>query len=176
MAGPAHPHAMAPPTPGRTRTAPPQMPATWWSSKRIRTYLLFDATGLIYLLIAFLAIRIVDALAAGPIAWNAAMESFKNPIYVAFHLLCLASVIFVGVRFFRLFPKAQLPQIGPVKPPPGPVIHAGLYVAWIGITALMTAISGGCVQSPMPNGQVLHWRLGTLATRHCATKTNVTYA
>ena len=51
MAGPAHPHAMAPPKPGRTRTAPPQTPSTWWSAPRIRTYLLFDATGIVYFLV-----------------------------------------------------------------------------------------------------------------------------
>ena len=143
MAGPAHPHAMAPPKPGRTRTAPPQMPATWWSAKRIRTYLLFDATGIIYFLVAFVAIRLVNALVAGPEAWNAAMESLKNPLYIAFHVLCLVSVIFVAVRFFRLFPKAQPPTIGPLVPPPAPVIHGMLYVVWLGITALMTAILAG---------------------------------
>lgn len=143
MAGPANPHAMAPPKPGRTRTAPPQMPATWWSAKRIRTYLLFDATGIVYFLVAFVAIRLVNALVAGPDAWNAAMESLKNPLYIAFHVLCLVSVIFVAVRFFRLFPKAQPPTIGPLEPPPAAVIHGMLYVVWLGITALMTAILAG---------------------------------
>ena len=143
MAGPAHPDAMAPPKPGRTRTAPPQMPASWWGSKGIRTYLLFGATGIIYFLIAFLAIRLINALGAGPEAWNAAMESLENPIYIAFHILALVSVIFVAVRFFRLFPKAQPPTMGPLKPPPAAVIHGMLYVVWLGITALMTAILAG---------------------------------
>ena len=143
MGEPAHPHAMAPPTPGRTRTAPPQMPASWWGSKRIVTYLLFDATGIIYFLVAFLGISIISALGQGPEVWNASMMRLENPIYIAFHALCLISVIFVGVRFFRLFPKSQPPTIGPLKPPPGPVIHGMLYVVWIGITALMTAILAG---------------------------------
>jgi fumarate reductase subunit C len=143
MAGPAHPEAMAPPKPGRTRVAPPQMPASWWSASRIRTYLLFDATGIIYFLVAFVAIRLIKALGEGPEAWNTAMASLQNPIYIAFHLLCLVSVVFVAVRFFRLFPKAQPPTIGPVKPPPAAVIHAMLYVVWFGITALMTAILAG---------------------------------
>jgi fumarate reductase subunit C len=134
---------MAPPKPGRTRAAPPQMPASWWGSTRIRTYLLFDATGIIYFLIGFLAIAMIGALGDGPIAWQASLDRLENPIYIAFHLLCLISVIFVAVRFFRLFPKAQPPTIGPLKPPPGPVIHVMLYVVWIGITALMTAILAG---------------------------------
>jgi fumarate reductase subunit C len=117
---------MAPHTPGRTRTAPPQMPATWWSAPRIRTYLLFDATGIVYYLVAFLAIGLIQALGRGPEAWNAAMTRLQNPLYIAFHLLCLVSVVFVAVRFFRLFPKAQPKAIGPMKPPPAPVIHATL--------------------------------------------------
>lgn len=143
MAGPAHPHAMAPPTPGSTRTAPPQMPATWWSSSRIRTYLLFDATGFIYFLLGFLAIKMVRTLGQGEAAWDATMASFQNPLYIAFHVLALVSVLFVGVRFFRLFPKAQPPSIGPLKPPPGGVIQAMLYAIWIGITVVGTlALTG----------------------------------
>ena len=103
MAGPAHPHAMAPPKPGRTRTAPPQMPSTWWSAPRIRTYLLFDATGIVYFLVAFVAIRLVRALGEGPLAWQAALKSMEHPLYIAFHVLALVSVVFVAVRFFRLF-------------------------------------------------------------------------
>jgi len=143
MAGPANPHAMAPPKPGRTRTAPPQMPSSWWGAKRILVYLLFDATGIIYFLVGFLAIGQINALGDGPMAWHAAMERLHNPLYIAFNALSLVSVIFVAVRFFRLFPKAQPPTIGPIKPPPAPVIHATLYVVWIGITGLMTAILAG---------------------------------
>jgi len=145
MAGPAHPDAMAPRKPGRTRTAPPQTPASWWGSSRIRTYLLFDATGIIYFLVGFLAIGLISDLGNGPIAWHRALERLGNPIYIAFHVLSLAAVIFVAVRFFRLFPKAQPPRIGPVAPPPGPVIHVTLYVVWIGITVLMTAILAGVI-------------------------------
>jgi hypothetical protein len=77
------------------------------------------------------------------IAWQAALDRLENPLYIAFHLLCLISVIFVAVRFFQRLPKAQPPTIGPLKPPPAAVIHAMLYVVWIGITVLMTAILAG---------------------------------
>lgn len=145
MAGAAHPEAMAPPKPAKTRAAPPQMPSTWWSAPRIRTYLLFDATGFIYLLVGFVAIRMIRALADGPAAWQSAMTSLEHPIYIAFHVLCFVSVLFVGVRFFRLFPKAQPPSIGPIKPPPGAVIQGGLYALWIGITVVMSAALAGAI-------------------------------
>ena len=143
MAGPAHPKAMAPRVPGRTRTAPPQMPASWWSHPRIRTYLLFDSTGILYLLLGLVALRVVWALGAGPQVWDATIASLGNPLYIAFHVLGLVSVIFVGVRFFRFFPKSQPPRIGPAKPPPQRVILVMLYVAWIGLTLLFAAILAG---------------------------------
>lgn len=143
MAGPAHPHAMAPPTPGRTRTAPPQTPKTWWGSKRILTYLLFDATGFIYLLLGFGAIAWINALAGGKAAWDAHVAAMSTPGMIVLHAICFVSVIFVGVRFFRLFPKAQPPSIGPLKPPPGPVIQAMLYGVWFGITVVFGLILAG---------------------------------
>ncbi len=145
MGKPAHPHAMAPHKPGRTRTAPPQMPSTWWSAPRIRNYLLFDATGIVYYAISFLAIGMIQALGRGPESWNAVMERLQHPAYIAFHVLCLVSVVFVAIRFFSLFPKAQPKAIGPIKPPPGGVIHAALYVVWFAITAGMTALLAGWI-------------------------------
>lgn len=143
MAQPADPRAMAPARPGRTRTAPPMKPGNWPSSARYRTYLAFDATGIVYLLIGFAVLHAAWALGSGPEAWGALLASFASPLWLAFHALTLASVIFVGVRFFRLFPKAQPARIGPAKPPPPALIHAGLYVAWIGATVVLAAILGG---------------------------------
>ena len=143
MSRPSDPRAMAPSRPGPTRTAPPQLPDTFWSTSRMRTYLLFDASGIVYLLIGGVVLRAAWALRDGPEAWAALMESFRHPGYLAFHLLALVAVIFVGVRFFRLFPKAQPARLGPAKPPPRPVLHAMLYAAWIGATAAMLAVLGG---------------------------------
>ena len=139
----AHPHAMAPAQPGKTRTAPPQRPPQFPIQGRYRAYTLFDWTGAIYLLCGFLAIKAVWALGDGAAAWNAQLASYAHPVYIAFHLLALASVIFVGVRFFGLFPKATPPRIGPLKPPPQPVILGTLYAVWVGATLLFGAILAG---------------------------------
>jgi fumarate reductase subunit C len=141
--GAAHPQAMTPKKPGRTRTAPPQRPGTWPSQARTRLYLLFGATGLFYLLAGLVVLRVLWTLGEGPEQWAALVESLANPLYIAFHVITLVSVIFVGVRFFSLFPKAQPARIGPAKPPPAPVILAGLYVAWVGVTLLYGAILAG---------------------------------
>ena len=145
MARAAHPDAMKPHSPGRTRTAPPLMPAGFPSRGRYLAYVLFDATGLIYLLVGLAALRIVWDLGSGPEAWSVVQEQLRHPLYVAFHGISLVSVIFVGVRFFRLFPKAQPARIGPVKPPPQPVIAGMLYAIWIGVAGAMTVILAGGV-------------------------------
>ena len=140
---PAHPHAMTPSQPGRTRTAPPPLPGQFPLAGRYRSYTLFSWTGVLYLLLGFLVLRVVWALGEGAAAFDAVIASFDSPIYIAFHLLALVGVCFVAVRFFGLFPKAQPPRIGPAKPPPAPVILTALYAAWIGITLLVSAILAG---------------------------------
>ncbi len=140
----AHPKAMSPSTPGSTRTAPPQTAKGWYSQPRMRTYLLFDATGLVYLLVGTVVLRLVWALGSGQQQYEALLTQFSHPLYIAFHALTLAAVVFVAVRFFRLFPKAQPPRIGPAKPPPQPVILGMLYVAWIAIAGgLAFVLAGG---------------------------------
>lgn len=143
MTRPVDPNAMTPSSAGSTRTAPPTVADDFWSRPRMRTYLLFDATGIVYTLVGFLALRVAWALRDGAASWQVLMESFRHPLYIAFHVLALLSVLFVGVRFFRLFPKAQPARLGPAKPPPAPVIHGMLYVAWIGVTGAGLAILGG---------------------------------
>lgn len=118
---------------------PPQFPF----SGRYAAYTLFDLTGVFYLLAGFAALRAVWVLGDGEASWQGLLEQFENPLYIGFHALTLACVVFVGVRFFRLFPKAQPPRSGWLKPPPVPVITGLLYLAWIGVAGAMTAILAG---------------------------------
>lgn len=140
---PAHPRAMQPLQPGRTRTAPPLRPDGFPSAPRYRSYLLFDATGLTYLLVGLVTLRVAWAFGSGPEAWQELLAQLRHPLYVAFHFLVLLSALFVGVRFFRLFPKAQPPKIGPAKLPPRPVLHAMLYAAWGAISLGLVLVLGG---------------------------------
>jgi fumarate reductase subunit C len=136
---------MASPGKERTRTAPPQTPSSWWSAPRMRNYLLFDLTGLVYLVIGLLVLDLVWQLGAGPVAWQQRMLQLQHPLYIAFHLVCLVSVVFVAVRFFALFPKAQPRNLGAMKPPPAPLIQGALYGVWVVVTVLMCAILAGVI-------------------------------
>ncbi len=140
MAQPAHPQAMAPLRPGRTRTAPPQRPAKSPFRGNYGVHTLFGASGLVYVLLGLLVLESVWALGSGPEAWSRMQGVYERPFMIALHAICLASVVFVGVRVFALFPKAQPPRIGPAKPPPRPVILALLYAAWIGVGGAFAAI------------------------------------
>jgi len=139
----AHPHAMAPSKPGSTRTAPPRLPDQFPFSGRYRAYTIFDWTGVLYLLLGFVALDAVWSLGSGAQSWSGVLARYTNAFYIAFHGVALLGVIFVGVRFFGFFPKAQPPRIGPLKPPPRPVILAMLYAVWIGVTGLMSLILAG---------------------------------
>lgn len=145
MPVPAHPQAMQPSKPGRTRTAPPMRPDQYPFSGRYRSYTLFGLTGILYMLLGFLALEIVWALGSGEAAWNGILQRLESPLYILFHAVSLAGVCFVGVRFFGVFPKAQPPRIGPAKPPPAAVFLVGLYGAWIGITVVLSAILSGAL-------------------------------
>ena len=70
-------------------------------------------------------------------------RSTHDPRMIALHVVLLAAVIFVGVRFFGLFPKSQPAKIGPAKPPPRPIIHAMLYAAWIAVSGGLALIMAG---------------------------------
>jgi fumarate reductase subunit C len=140
---PANPNAMAPRIAGKTRTAPPMQPASWKTSPRMKAYSRFGMTGWIYLLASVSAIEIVFALGSGPEAYSKAQALLENPLVILFHLICLISVCYVLVIFFGLFPKAQPARIGPLKPPPQPVLKAALYGAWFGITAVLSVILAG---------------------------------
>ncbi len=141
----AHPDAMRPARPDRTRMAPPRLPARFPFSGRYRAYLLFGASGIPYLLVGLLLLHSIWALGDGPGAWMAVMLSFQQPLYIAFHVLALVAVVYTAVQIFRLFPKAQPPRIGPVRPPPRALIQPMLYAVWLGTTALMAAILAGWI-------------------------------
>ena len=121
------------------------MPAQFPGKGRYLTYVLFDATGVIYLLVGLVALRAVWALGSGEAAWTAMQIQLAHPLYVLFHAISLAAVVFVGVRFFGLFAKAQPTRAGKVKLPlpPRPIIHAAMIAAWIAVAGSLTVILAG---------------------------------
>lgn len=144
MSRAAHPRAMTPSRgAGRTRTAPPQMPPQFPFAGRYRSYVLFGATGLVYLLLGFGVLRAIWALGSGARPWARLMDSYQDPAYLAFHVFGLVCVIFVGGRFYSLFPKAQPPRLGPLPRPPRGLIYAMLYVAWAVVSGGLALVIGG---------------------------------
>ena len=113
-------------------------------SLRYRAYTLFDWTGLIYLLLGFLALQIVWALGSGEADWNRVMESFQNPIYIGFHVLSFVVLVWYGARtYFKLFTKTQPPMIGPMPRPPLGVFPPALAGVWIVVSVALVVVLGG---------------------------------
>jgi fumarate reductase subunit C len=133
---------MQPPQPGRTRTAPPLLPDQFPMKGRYRAYTLFDLTGAVYLVMGIVMLRLVWALGDGSHAWQPLRERFVSAPWLALHWIALVCVVFVGVRFFRLFPKAQPPRIGPLKPPSRIVIYGMLYAVWVSVSIAFLLIVG----------------------------------
>ena len=87
----------------------------------------------------------VWSLGSGETVWNGVLERHRSILYLGFHAIALVGLIFVGIRFFGFFPKAQPPRVGSVKPPPKSVILVGLYALWIGVTVCMSIVLAGGV-------------------------------
>ena len=145
MARPAHPHAMQPARAGPhahgAAAAAGPVPVR---GALPRLHALRSRPGAVYLLVGFVVLRVVWALGERPGGLGgAARRSSRAPATSRSTCSRSSASCFVGVRFFRLFPKSQPPRIGPAKPPPGPVIHAMLYAAWIGVTLVFATILAG---------------------------------
>lgn len=142
----SHPDAMQPARPGPTRTAPPLMPASYPLGGRYRGYIIFGGCSIFFVLQALLVLRAVNALAAGPQAWEAMLADFANPLYLAYHALALLAIVYTGYRFLlKLFGKAQPPRIGPLPRPPVEAFPPLLSLVWLGATALFLAVLLGVI-------------------------------
>jgi fumarate reductase subunit C len=144
MASRAHPQAMAPRRPGRTRTAPPQTAPGWYAQPRMRRYLLFGACSIAFVLSSLLLLRWVWALGSGPSEWRSVQQGLKSPIYVLYHVVAVLAFVYTGFRFFiQLFAKSQPPRIGPIKPPPAAAFPPLLVGAWLAVSAAVFVVAWG---------------------------------
>ena len=142
----AHPDAMASTRPGSTRTAPPVMPHKFPGRGRYRSYMLFGASSLFFLALSLLVLRAVWQLGAGPQAWQAQLDDYAHPLYIAFHALSVVVLVWCGWRFLIvLFPKSQPPRMGPFPRPPLVVFPPLFCAAWLGASVVTVAILWGIV-------------------------------
>jgi fumarate reductase subunit C len=140
----AHPDAMRPSRPGPTRTAPPRAPAGYpWAQPRYRSYILYAATSVVFLVEGLLLLSGLIALADGPAAWADWVTRMRHPLYVAWNVFVLVVAVWFGARtYFKLFVKTQ-PPILPL--PPRHLIPPILGVVWLVVTLALLAILGGWI-------------------------------
>ncbi len=145
MAIPAHPDAMKPRERARTRTASPMMAGNWWTKNpRYVAYVAYAFAGVFFWLQAMILIRALWALGTGEGAWNAFLDDLRNPIYIGFHVVSFAVMVWYGARtYFKLFVKTQPPMIGPLPRPPVAIFPPLLAAVWIGASAALLVVLGG---------------------------------
>jgi fumarate reductase subunit C len=135
---------MQPSRPGPTPTASPRSPDGFpFGRPRYRSYVLYAATSVPFLVEGLLLLHGLRALGAGPEAWGVFVGSLSHPVYIAWHALLLAVTIWFGARtYFKLFVKTQPPTL-PL--PPLELIPPVIGAAWLVVTVALVAILGGVV-------------------------------
>ena len=138
----AHPDSMQPSQPGPTRTAPATNPDGYpWGRPRYRSYVMYAATSVLFLLEGLILLRGVRALGAGAEAWAGFAQDLSHPLYIAWHVLMLVVTLWFGSRtYFKLFVKTQPPTL-PL--PPLELIPPAIGVAWLAVTVGLVAILSG---------------------------------
>ncbi len=122
------------------------MPPKFPGAGRYRAYMLFGGASFFFLALSLLVLRAVFSLGSGAEAWQAQLENYAHPLYIAFHAVSAAVLVWCGWRFLIvLFPKSQPPRMGPFPRPPLAVFPPLLIAAWLGTSAVTLAILWGVV-------------------------------
>jgi fumarate reductase subunit C len=75
----------------------------------------------------------LKSLSEGRAAYEAFLESLKNPASIAFQLLALGFAMYHSVTWFKLTPKALPMQVGEAFVPDG-VISGAHYAVWAALS------------------------------------------
>ena len=138
--------SMKPHHPGRTRTAPPVMPAQYWTRGRYLPYILFGSCGILIFAVAFEVLHTIWVLGNhDPAAWQALLGRLRSPLSLLFHFLSLVGLTWFGLRFFGLFPKTQPKKIMGAPKPPDLVFTLALNGALVVMTIAIVLILGGAI-------------------------------
>jgi fumarate reductase subunit C len=136
--------SMKPHKPGRTRTAPPIMPALYPARGRYLAYILFGSCGFLIYAVAFEVLHTIWVLGNhDPAAWQAHLASHAHPLYLLFHFVSLVAITWFGLRFIGLFPKTQPPRIAGAPRPPDIFFTLALNGAFVVMTIAIVLILGG---------------------------------
>ena len=147
----AHPDAMRPTGPSRTRTSwPLRRDGWWWGHSRNRSYVLFGLASVAVLTEAFVILGGAWSLGRGEASWDGYVAALRTPALRTFHLVALPIFVWYGGRFLRLFPKTQPPriEIGFLpeawrRRPPLTRMARVTFAVWVLGSALVLALLGG---------------------------------
>jgi len=137
--------AMRPEREGPTRTADPRPPDNFPGRGNYVPYIAFGLCGFLLFDVAFGILWSAQVLAQhDAAAWEAHLARFANPLWIVWHVFCLAALTWFALRFFGLFPKTQPNvKIGPFQRPSLAVIGGLLNVTFAVVTFIAVLVLGG---------------------------------
>jgi fumarate reductase subunit C len=107
--------------------------------------MLFAGTGLVLAVDALLLLEAVGALAGGPEAWAALLESSRSATGLGAGLFLLLGTLFFSVRWLRVGVKVPTVRIGVIPEPPAPLVYFAHFGALALCTALVLLVLGGVI-------------------------------
>jgi fumarate reductase subunit C len=112
----------------------------WWLERWSYTkFVLRELTSVFVAGTSLLMLWQVRALAAGPDAWNRALDRLASPAAVAVVLLGLVALVYHSVTWFALAPRAMVVRVAERRLPDALV--SGLnYAAWAAVSAVVAAV------------------------------------
>jgi fumarate reductase subunit C len=120
----------------------PVSKTTWYLSKRSYTvHMLQELTSLFVAIFALILLWGIGAVAAGPEAYRAFLDSLRSPV-VLFLMWATTIVMFYhAIAWFSVTPKAMPIQRGEDFVP-GSIIAGAHYVVWILLSMLVLWLAG----------------------------------
>ena len=114
--------------------------AMWWTQKWPYTrFILREFSSLFVAAYAGIFLLLIRAVAQGPGAYAAFLESLKSPIAILFHAVALVFVLFHCYTWFKIAPMAFVIPLGE-KTLPGFLITAAHYLLLIVVSIILAVI------------------------------------
>ncbi len=114
-----------------------RMPLLWWTRRRsYATFMLRELSSVFVALFVVELLLLVRAVARGSAAYEGFLTAMAGPAMIVLNLIALAFVLLHAVTFANLTPRAMVVRLRG-RTVPSRAILAGVYVAWLVVTAFL---------------------------------------
>jgi fumarate reductase subunit C len=127
-------------TPFHPRWYRPQVSVYWWMGEwHYLRFILRELSSVFVAVVVFETLLLIRALGRGPQAYAHFLQVMQNPLVLALNIISFFFVLFHTITWFNLAPSAMPVRMGG-KRVPDALIAAPSYMAWIVISAIVSAV------------------------------------